>query len=251
MLALAIPNGNGNLLYKTNSTKKWEPYSSDTKIILNAVGDWVKFGNTTNKFTPIWATDLLGDYGYIPENDGAFKLSGKIAASGSVQSLVNDCATWDDDTNDWKKDENGNIIHNNLIAGKFSGLFGGCSGLIIAPELPATKLTDNCYEYMFNNCPNLVNAPELPATNLAPACYELMFTHCTSLTSAPELPATSAETAVYNAMFTRCTSLKKAPLINLNTGINSHYWPMYNMFAECENLNSIEVRFTDWNDRNF
>lgn len=180
---------------------------------------------------------MKNDFGYIAHDKGGFKLTGTIKASGSIQSLVNDCAI---------VDENGNIIHSNLKAGNFAGLFGGCTSLTSAPELPATTLNDYCYEYMFNNCPNLVNVPELPATTLAPYCYKLMFTHCTSLIETPELPAISASTAVYNAMFARCTSLKKASLINLNTGINSFFWPMVTLFADCENLNYIKVDFTSW-----
>ena len=34
-------------------------------------------------------------------------------------------------------------------------MFNACSSLIEAPELPATTLADNCYQYMFNRCYNL------------------------------------------------------------------------------------------------
>jgi hypothetical protein len=34
-------------------------------------------------------------------------------------------------------------------------MFSGCTSLTIAPELPATTLSNNCYQYMFNGCSNL------------------------------------------------------------------------------------------------
>ena len=60
-------------------------------------------------------------------------------------------------------------------------MFAYCSGLITAPELPATTLVSGCYRNMFWNCTSLSSAPELPATTLAPRCYQQMFDNCTSL----------------------------------------------------------------------
>ena len=34
-------------------------------------------------------------------------------------------------------------------------MFGGCTGLSTAPELPATTLANDCYSYMFSNCSSL------------------------------------------------------------------------------------------------
>ena len=62
-------------------------------------------------------------------------------------------------------------------------MFGGCTGLTEAPELPAMTLVDYCYEYMFNDCTSLTEAPELPATTLAEGCYEYMFGNCHRITS--------------------------------------------------------------------
>ena len=74
-----------------------------------------------------------------------------------------------------------------LPANDFKGIysyqymFDGCKSLITDPELPATKLADQCYQYMFRNCKSLITAPELPATKLAVRCYQYMFDGCTSL----------------------------------------------------------------------
>jgi surface protein len=34
-------------------------------------------------------------------------------------------------------------------------MFSGCTALTQAPELPATTLVDNCYNYMFQDCTSL------------------------------------------------------------------------------------------------
>ena len=63
----------------------------------------------------------------------------------------------------------------------YRDMFSGCTGLIQAPELPATTLAERCYQEMFSHCTNLTQAPELPATTLAETCYYLMFYGCTKL----------------------------------------------------------------------
>jgi hypothetical protein len=44
-------------------------------------------------------------------------------------------------------------------------MFNGCTNLIIAPELPATKLNYNCYRAMFYDCVSL-NEITMLATNI-------------------------------------------------------------------------------------
>ena len=214
-----------------------------------------------------------------PVFPGNFKLTGKVKASGSVQSLVNDKATSlrkdANGNNIWERDENDNIIHSNLTAGSFPGLFAtwintsnstalisapelpatglisecynnmfyGCTSLTKAPELPATNLTDGCYWGMFEGCSSLSSAPELPATNLAEYCYESMFRNCTSLTSASKLPATILADGCYAHMFQGCTSLISAPELPAPTVVDICY--AY-MFTDCTNLNYIKVGLTDW-----
>ena len=69
-------------------------------------------------------------------------------------------------------------------------------------------MSDYCYKSMFSNCTSLTQAPELPATKLTNNCYREMFYNCTSLTQAPELPATTLVVGCYQDMFGGCTSLK-------------------------------------------
>ena len=92
----------------------------------------------------------------------------------------------------------------------FRGLFSACNGLLTAPELSATTLTEQCYSGMFDNCISLKTPPDLPATELAKECYMFMFSRCHSLEKVPELPATTLTKGCYQEMFSKCTSLKKA-----------------------------------------
>ena len=88
-------------------------------------------------------------------------------------------------------------------------LFAACTGLTDASKLllPATTLTESCYNGMFEDCTSLTTAPQLPATTLAQICYCSMFYGCTSLTTAPELPATTLANYCYSSMFEGCTNL--------------------------------------------
>ena len=114
-----------------------------------------------------------------------FVMTGKIAASGNVNSLLEE----DEGTARTMSLEGKNYCYNSM--------FGGCSSLTQAPELPATTLADYCYSSMFLGCSSLSQAPVLPATTLADSCYDSMFSKCTSLTQAPELPATTLSSSCY------------------------------------------------------
>ena len=91
--------------------------------------------------------------------------------------------------------------------------------LLVSAEnlyLPATTLTEYCYDEMFQCCYTLVTAPKLPATTLAPWCYDYMFEGCTSLTTAPVLPATTLADNCYNQMFNSCSSLNSITCLATN-----------------------------------
>ena len=148
-----------------------------------------------------------------------FVMTGKIAASGNVNTLLN-------------PDPNADVS----LAGKnycYSRMFHNCSSLTQAPELPATTLATNCYYYMFYSCTSLTQAPELPSTTLADNCYSYMFCGCTSLTQAPELPATTLASYCYYYIFNGCSSLKQAPALPATTLTTYCY---NSMFSECTSL---------------
>ena len=60
-------------------------------------------------------------------------------------------------------------------------MFNKCTSLQVAPELPATCLTDGCYYCMFGQCKQLEYAPQLPALSLSKDSYGYMFYGCTNL----------------------------------------------------------------------
>lgn len=123
----------------------------------------------------------------------------------------------------------------------YDNMFYNCSSLTAAPELPATTLATACYMQMFDSCSSLTAAPELPATTLAAACYIGMFRYCSSLTTAPSLSATTLKSQCYQYMFYSCTSLTTAPILPAKTLVSNCY---KQMFYNCTSLNYVKALFT-------
>ena len=146
----------------------------------------------------------------------------KVACTGDIRTLLN-----------WKYYDTVDTQN-----ARFCSLFKDCSVLTSAPDLPATTLATNCYDYMFSGCTSLTAAPELKATELARSCYNNMFAGCTSLTSAPVLPATTLANSCYNSMFSGCTSLTSAPKLSAEKLANYCY---YSMFYNCKRLSTVTM----------
>lgn len=216
--------------------ENWHEYTFGTPITLANVGDKVYFRKMTEGVAEGFSwTSLQGNY--------YFEMSGLIAASGNVMSLID------------KTCQSVAIPSRNCFRGLFEycssltqapelpaatlaiacyfHMFANCTSLTEAPELPATTLTNNCYTGMFMGCTSLTEAPELPATTLKSYCYADMFQGCTSLADAPELPATELADGCYHGMFGVCTSLTKAPVLPAKTLKDSCY---AEMFADCTAL---------------
>ena len=169
-----------NLEYNLNDSD-WIPYTQGNTITLANVGDKVQMrateaGNAT--------------FSSSTTNYNRFIMTGKIAASGNIQSVL-------DQT----------MKRMDVPMYCYYSMFNGCSSLSQAPELPAKTLAGYCYYLMFYGCKSLTQAPELPAKTLADSCYAGMFNSCTSLTQAPELPATTLANSCYYAMFYNCTNI--------------------------------------------
>lgn len=129
---------------------------------------------------------------------------------------------------------NQTTLHNRCT---FGSLFMGSTALTDASNLilPATTLSDRCYQGMFSDCSSLISIPKLPATTLAPWCYSGMFENCTSLIeSMQELPATTLAEECYSYMFSRCTSLRlhpDLPATTLTPGCYLHMFSNTNITA--------------------
>ena len=182
-------------------------------------------GTNWSVFTPVTTTITLanagdkvyfrGDNTTVSESTSIyykFVMSGKIAASGNIMSLLD-------------KTCQSTTISNNYC---YYYMFEGCTSLTTAPALPATTLANYCYSYMFRYCTSLTTAPALPATTLASGCYDRMFKDCTSLTTAPSLPATTLANYCYMSMFNGCRSLTTAPALPATTLANNCYGYIFN-----------------------
>ncbi|MEE3484279.1 MAG: leucine-rich repeat protein [Bacteroidales bacterium] len=206
-----------NIIYSLDNGKTWNALTEGNAIMLAHKGDKALLrGNNPSGFSK-------------DSYRSSFTMTGKIAASGSVMSLI-------DGVGEPLAIPSGSC---------FAELFSDCKSLTQAPELPATTLEEGCYVCMFRGCIRLIKAPELPATELEPFCYMRMFEDCTSLTKAPELPATQLADACYFSMFSGCTSLTQAPeLLALQLHIGSYL----RMFEGCVRLSKIKVGFLDWGE---
>ena len=198
------------LQYSVNNGK-WENVVVDKEVTFGGTNGNLRLRGTNHKGT----ADGFDWYSTITFTDPTVD----VACTGDIRTLL-----------DWRIY---NIVETNNAM--FCSLFNGCSVLTSAPELPATKLAEDCYYQMFSGCTNLTAAPELPATTLENSCYRGMFWSCTKLTSAPELPATTLANYCYYGMFEKCTNLTSAPELPANTLKLNCY---NNMFYGCTNLAS-------------
>lgn len=174
----------------------WSPYTIGDTVTLANVGDKVYFrgDNSSASFSSV--------------NYMQFEVSGNIAASGNIMSILD------------KTMESTTVPNYGMYQ-----LFSLCYNLTKAPKLPAINLTPSCYKYMFQNCINLTEAPELPATTLSAWCYQYMFQGCTSLTTVPALTATTLASRSYMGMFKDCTALTELTVYaNDITANQCLYW---------------------------
>lgn len=122
-------NGSAPTVNLQTSTdgNSWTPYT---------VGDVITLANVDDKvyFKAIRSNQRMGS-GSSAYNK--FEMTGKIAASGNINSLL---------------EEDEEKARTMSLAGKdfcYASMFNGCTSLTQAPELPATTLTNNCYNRMF------------------------------------------------------------------------------------------------------
>ena len=115
------------LEYRTNTNVNWQNYTLGTQINLANIDDWVEMRNR--------GLQTLNNTG---ANYHQFAMTGKIAASGNIQYLL---------------DKTGELLSVTDYCYYF--MFRGCTSLTTAPSLPATTLANYCYSYMFYECTKL------------------------------------------------------------------------------------------------
>ena len=212
------PNLNTNIKYRVNNGKwtDWD-FTSSQAISANA-NDVIQWkGVNPNGLS----TSSSGSFVF-------FQIPNEVHLSGNVMSLI-------DGVGDTK------VIPCSYC---FYGLFRGTRIKTISEDfLPATTLTEHCYESMFQECTSLENAPELPATTLANSCYYYMFISCSKLVNAPKiLHATTLADSCCYYMFTGCSSLVSAPKLPATTLTNNCY---NGMFQGCSKLQNITCLATN------
>ena len=178
-------DNNPDMQYSTDEGATWNKWNANDTIILSTIGYKVYVrGNNPNGLSHVPGASSLDDLSVL--DCTYFKMTGSIAASGSVMSLIDG--------------EGNSTVIPSGSEGCFCSLFRYCSSLTKAPELPATTLAEGCYHAMFFGS-GLTEIPELPAMELAEYCYGSMFGSCYKLTKKPILPATRMVTNCYVAMF--------------------------------------------------
>ena len=190
-----------SIKYSTDGGDTWSTYTWDGvngKVITIAkVGDKVYWRGLNKTLSDnAWNTCHV------------FHMSGTIAASGNVMSLLDPTCQQ-------------TVVPDNAFKMLFSGTNASNpnSALVTAPELPATTLGAYCYYCMFLLCVNLKKAPALPARVFPAYCYSSMFQN--SGIEEAELPQEYDNNSFASNCFT-------------------------GMFQGCANLKKVKVGFTTW-----
>ena len=186
-------NNEGEVQYSIDNGNTWNDMttsvsvSAGNKILLKHNGPICNGSAYTFQF--------LNNEGGNNEIQGRFNVEGNIMSLIYGDNFVGKTSFPENNVHDW-----GYI---------FYGLFSWQTNLINAGNLilPVIEVPYSCYFEMFGGCTSLITAPELPATILSNECYSNMFHHCTSLTTAPELPALILTKDCYYSMFNGCSSL--------------------------------------------
>ena len=179
---ITVTNPKDGMQYTLNGGKK----TAVSGTIEVAAGDKVAFYGTANKY------------------DGTrFGGTAEVKVYGNIMSLLSE-----------------DFANTTTLTqtSTFAYLFNGYTNLKDASGLllPATELTNYCYNQMFRECTALTSAPELKATTLAEGCCSQMFFGCTSLTTAPELKATTLAKMCYLQMFNNCSNLNSIKCLATN-----------------------------------
>ena len=130
-----------------------------------------------------------------------------------------------------------------IKANGYQEMFTGCTSLSEAPDLPATTINGSSYRSMFgaakvNNvdysgCTSMETGPlSLPATTMSNNCYQGMFKGCTSLDAAPQIDATTLANNCFQEMFSGCSKLRTAQDAFAFSGGVPEY-ACYQMFLKC------------------
>ena len=135
----------------------------------------------------------------------------------------------------------------------FYGLFAGAEKLVNNTErllvLPATTLTEGCYQDMFNGCKGIEKAPELPAPKLEKNCYQEMFYDCAKLNSVTCLATDITAEGSTKDWLGKAGTEASAPVLetkvdmkaNSDDGVPTSWTPKKIVLVESVTLNKQEM----------
>lgn len=168
--------------------------ANDIKYTINGGAEQTIAKNTSGSFDiEVKKGDVVQLYSLNTSLGG----SSTVAGARGTTRAVDDGAKYINIRPSMKTEIYGNVM--SLLKGKdnlesataieaknaFYGLFAGADKLVNNTErllvLPATTLTEGCYQDMFNGCKGIEKAPELPAPKLEKNCYQEMFYDCAKL----------------------------------------------------------------------
>lgn len=225
----------------------WTDYdnSDDDGIVLENAGDKVSFRGNNAAYAKRSTYSTSNSYFYCEDDCYLY---------GNVMSLVNATGfAWEETITDSYAfyrlfaDEYHILSHDTkelllpattLTNQCYDSMFEGCTGLTRAPALPAEQVAQYCYQEMFKGCTSLTDVPDLSARDLKSYCCKSMFQGCTSLQTAPALPAESLAQECYQSMFSGCSSLTSPPALPATTLASSCY---LQMFMDCTSLETAPV----------
>ena len=143
----------------------------------------------------------------------------------------------------------------------FYGLFAGAEKLVNSTErllvLPATTLTEGCYQDMFNGCKGIEKAPELPAPKLEKNCYQEMFYDCSKLNHvkclATDITAENSTKDWLGNAGTEATGAKVLESVvdmkaNSDDGVPESWTPKKIVLVESVTLDKTELALTVGDD---
>lgn len=183
-------------------------YDYDIEYMVNGDGNWINIesDNYNYKLAKGDKAYFRGVLREIPNGLGIFYFDNSVAIGGNVMSMV-----YGDDAKGKTSLEGYPSI--------FLRMFSGCTTIKSVSQglLPATELSEGCYQEMFYGCSNMEGVPDLPATALQPSCYLKMFRGCKKITSSPDLPSATLVSKCYEQMFYGCSVLKSIKAMFLTT----------------------------------
>ena len=199
------------LNYRLGTSGLWLPYTIGTTIPLANVGDCVQFWNSADTLSSSMSN-------YVQ-----FAMTGQIAGSGILESLIN-----------WQK---------TIPDYCFWNLFDTCGALVAAPDSMGKYLGLRSFSQTYRmtgilSFPRMAMETFNGGSELNSMCFR-----CYSMSGEVVLPVRTRTNNCYMSAFSQTA------ITSVKIGLESlTYYDLFNAFYGCSSLSRIEVNFTSWPD---